>query len=180
MDDETATDPGPEAPISEPPISEAPSPRRKVSRKWVAALAVASALLVGAAAVVVVGHDRHDRAGQDRSHAETRLRAQRRETSSLERELASTTNAAKTLGQQVAVPIGTATNLVSLAGQDMAVEPDVERFGVSGSAADYDATIDRANALVDQYNAVLAQLQQQIEALPGYGSGGASSGGQVS
>lgn len=159
-------------PTATPPESTnlVPEPSTGPPRRWPWWLALGVAAIAAAGAVVGLSSAQSSRADAqaDRDRAQAlvvRARDSRAEAQGRQ-ELAR--DAATEVRLGLAGPVATAENLVQLIDQGLAADRDAQTVGAdpgSNTAAGADAyneAVSRANVVIDQYNAALARLEQQL------------------
>ncbi len=147
---------------------------KRVRRVHVAALAGAVVVLVVAAVFAV--QTTMDRGEAERAHrrAVHALQVRRVDTRTAERDLAAAHAEAPAAAVGLTGMLASAQGLVTLADQGLDVARATQAAGATdpiASVDDYNAAVARADAIIDQYNATLDILEQQIATL---GNGGAT------
>ena len=126
---------------------------------------IAIAMLFGSGAVFVTANDDRRDAVHQRDGAQAALVAQRARTRSAEVRLNAARVAVGNLSAKVPTPLATTQNLGTIDVAALDAVQQLQRIGLAGDPDAYNATIDRLDALTDEYNAALIILEQQVKVL---------------
>ncbi len=154
------------APSSARGASSAPRAPRRLSRVALVAVVASLGLLIGAAALA-------NRAGSDRRAAlahrdqvQAQAQAQAVTTARDESQLATIQAEMTHLNAALVAPLATVADLRQLVDQGLTAAQDAHQAALAGNVADYNAAIDRANAVTGQFNAASARLSDELDQLP--------------
>jgi hypothetical protein len=140
------------------------STRRRIGRWPIVALVLGVFACAAAIGFFVSTSSDRDDATAARHHAQQAEQQARTDLADAKRELA----AAKTVGQHVIQPVQPITtsvqSLLDLSGQGLNEARTTQSLGAADnpSVDDYNASVDRANAITDQYNTTLNAVRKQV------------------
>jgi len=150
------------------PIVTPPQPtvrrRRRFSRGLLILLVVCLAGAVSAG--VMARSARHDQtiAIKTRDEASSRRDAQQVASDAAQGQLDDTRRSDLAISGSLTTPMATAQHAVDLANQTMAVYRDIQRYAESLVPSGFNDAVNRANALIKDYNDTLDQLGKELDA----------------
>jgi hypothetical protein len=144
--------------------------RRRTVRPWhIIVLLVGALALAGAVVFTMTASSDRDDATASRHRAEHQLRFERGVLHRARADLAAERAIAGHTAQPIAPVLTSAQGLIDLAGRALTEARTMQSVGATDDASpdDYNAAVDRANEIADQYNAAADTLRQQLEDLVG-------------
>jgi hypothetical protein len=142
--------------------------RQRAVRPWHIIVLVAGALaLAGAVVFTMTASSDRDDATASRHRAEHQLRVERGALHRARADLAEERTIAGHTAEPMAPVLTSAQGLIDLAGRALTEAHTMQSVGATADAPvdDYNAAVDRANEIAQQYNAMADALRQQLEAL---------------
>jgi len=141
-------------------------PRSRLSRLLLLALVLSVAMLAGSAVLSGRSDTEHRDAAYRHVSATADLATQRTRSTDSNSSLTAATQASAAFQTAEAAALATAQQATSHIDEQLTVTQKSQAAGLAGNAADYNAAVDRANALVAQEDAAQQQLSDQLDALP--------------